>query len=113
MKRKAGQNVEVEASCGNVFADLRLPRPQDLLVKAELARRICEVLADRSLTQVRAAELLGLDQPKVSALVRGKLSGFSADRLFKLLNTLGQDVTIIVRPAKEPGRHADTRVVTT
>jgi predicted XRE-type DNA-binding protein len=104
--------VEVEASSGNVFADLRLAKPHELLAKAELVRRICEVIAERKLTQAKAAEILHLDQPKVSALLRGNFRGFSTDRLFKLLNTLGQEVTIIVRPVHEPGCHADTHVVT-
>src|SRR5258708_35719416 len=78
------QVVEVEESSGNVFEDLGCSRPQDLLVKAELARRICEIISQRKLTQAKAAELLLLDQPKGSALMRGKLNGFSADRPFKL-----------------------------
>jgi predicted XRE-type DNA-binding protein len=81
------------------------------LAKAELVRRICTILAERKLTQARAAALLGVDQPKVSALVRGKLDGFSTDRLFRFLNALGRDVEIIIRPVTRAVR-ARTRVVT-
>src|SRR4051812_16028418 len=102
---------EVEASSGNVFADLAMPGADEALAKAELARRIAAVLAQRKLTQARAAAVLGIDQPKVSALIRGKLDGLSTDRLFRFLNALGQDVEIVVRP-RRPGRgHALTRVV--
>jgi len=102
---------QVEASSGNVFADLAVPDADEALAKAELARRICALLAERKLTQARAAAVLGIDQPKVSALVRGKLEGFSTDRLFRFLNALGQDVEIVVRPRRRHSEHATTRVV--
>src|SRR6476469_3942811 len=69
-----------------------------------------DVIAERKLSQVRAAKLLGIDQPKVSALLRGKLDGFSIDRLFRFLNALGRDVEIVIRPARQDGE-ADTRVI--
>ena len=102
---------QVEASSGNVFADLAVPEAGEALAKAELARRICALLAERKLTQARAAAVLGIDQPKVSALVRGKLEGFSTDRLFRFLNALGQDVEIVVRPRRRHNEHATTRVM--
>ncbi|MDP2321297.1 MAG: XRE family transcriptional regulator [Acidobacteriota bacterium] len=90
---------------GNVFQDLGHPRPAEALAKAELARKIAEVIAMRRLTQAAAAELLNLDQPKVSALVRGRLAGFSLDRLVRLLVLLGSDVEIVVKPrARTAGR---------
>jgi predicted XRE-type DNA-binding protein len=103
--------VFIEESSGNVFADLGLKNPEELLAKAELVQRICDIIAERKLTQVRAAKLLGIDQPKISALMRGKLDGFSTDRLFRFLNSLGSDVDIVIRPARS-GEAADTRVVT-
>lgn len=102
--------MRVEASSGNVFADLGLPDSDESLTKAELARRICAILIERGLTQGRAAALLGVDQPKVSALMRGKLGGFSTDRLFRFLNALGQDVEIIIRLRRGRDRPR-TRVV--
>ena len=90
---------------GNVFEDLGHPRPAEALAKAELARKIAEAIAKRRLTQTSAAELLNLDQPKVSALVRGRLAGFSLDRLVRLLVLLGSDVEIVVKPrARTAGR---------
>lgn len=101
---------KIIASSGNVFEDLGLPNSDELLIKAELAHQISELIEDRSLTQVEAADLLGIDQPKVSALMRGKLSGFSIERLFRFLNTLGStvEIRIMATPAKES---AQTRVV--
>lgn len=111
MKRATSPAHDVEASSGNVFADLELPDADAALAKAELARRICAILAARKLTQAQAAAILGSDQPKVSALIRGKLDGFSTDRLFRFLNVLGQEVEIVVRPRRQRSGHASTRVV--
>ena len=111
MKRATSPAHDVEASSGNVFADLELPDADAALAKAELARRSCAILVARKLTQAQAAAILGIDQPKVSALIRGKLDGFSTERLFRFLNALGQDVEIVVRPRRQKSGHASTRVV--
>lgn len=87
-----------EQSSGNVFADLNVPNPEESLAKAELARQIHCIIKKKKLTQEKAALLLGIDQPKISALASGKLSGFSLERLFRFLNDLGQDVIINVAP---------------
>jgi predicted XRE-type DNA-binding protein len=97
-KATTEQPVKVEQGSGNVFADLSLPNPELALAKAELVQRIRDLIVERKLTQVNAAKLLGLDQPKVSALVRGRVEGYSIDRLFRFLNALGQKVEITVRP---------------
>ncbi len=89
----------ISESSGNVFEDLELTEPGTALVKAELARRISGLLEERGLNQSEAAEILGIDQPKVSTLVRGKLAGFSTDRLLKFLVALDCDVEIAVRPS--------------
>lgn len=91
---------------GNVFADLGLPDPGTALAKAQVAARIADRIAAEGLTQTAAADLLGIDQPKVSALVRGRLAGFSLDRLRVLANRIGLDVTIVVTaaPASRFGR---------
>ncbi len=81
-----------------MFEDLGHPRPADALAKAELARKIAALIAKRGLTQGAAAEVLQVDQPKVSALVRGRLAGFSLDRLVRFLVLLGSDVEIVVKP---------------
>jgi predicted XRE-type DNA-binding protein len=111
VKKAAKRAEEVAASNGNVFADLGIPDSGDALAKAELGARICSILSERKLTQAKAAALLGVDQPKVSALRRGKLGGFSTERLFRFLNALGQDVEIVVRPSRRDDLQACTRVV--
>jgi predicted XRE-type DNA-binding protein len=83
-------------SSGNVFADLRIPNADQYLAKAELAAQILKIVERRRLTQAAAGKLLGISQPKVSALLNGRLDGYSTDRLFRLLNALGCDVRITV-----------------
>lgn len=92
------ENIDVEESSGNVFADLGYPNPQEALAKARLAQRIAELIDEKNLTQVQAAVLLGIDQPKVSKLIRGQLREFSTDRLFRFLNALDQDIEIVIKP---------------
>jgi predicted XRE-type DNA-binding protein len=104
------KRTEVEASSGNVFADLGVPHPEECLAKAKLVQRIADAIAERRLTQAQAAGILGVDQPKVSALVRGKFEGFSIDRLLRFLNALGRDVEIIVGPTRRGNVRASTRV---
>jgi predicted XRE-type DNA-binding protein len=90
---------------GNVFADLGHPRPAEAIAKAELARKIGAIIERKGLSQVAAAEVLEIDQPKVSALVRGRLTGFSLDRLVRFLVLLGSDVQIVVKSrARAAGR---------
>ena len=90
-------------SSGNVFADLNLPEADDLLAKAELATKIIAEIQRRRMTQIQAAAILGIDQPKVSALKQGKLSAFSIERLMRFLLLLGRDIEIIVK-GKSRGR---------
>jgi predicted XRE-type DNA-binding protein len=97
-------------SSGNVFEDLGLPNAPELQVKADLAFEIMETIGERGLTQSEAADILGVDQPKISALVRGRLSGFSMERLYRFLNALGKDVEIVVRPASGSRGKAGLRV---
>ena len=87
----------------NVFADIGARNPEQALAKAKLVRQITELIEARGLTQTEAARILGIDQARVSALARGHLRGFSADRLFRFLNALGQDVEIRIK-AKPKGR---------
>ena len=101
----------VTPSSGNVFADLGVPDAGVALAKANLAHRIGEVVRGRKLSQTKAAEVLGVTQPKVSDLMRGKLDGFTVDRLLKLLNKLGQSVEISVCSATDTSKPAETRVV--
>ena len=91
------RELDYVISSGNVFADLGLPNPEEALAKAELANKISVLIRDRGLTQAKAAKLLGIDQPKVSMLLRGRLTGFSLERLMRFLMLLGQDIRITVQ----------------
>lgn len=104
--------IKVQSSSGNVFADLGIQNSDELLIKAELVRQISKIIAARKMTQTEAAQMLGIDQPKVSALLGGKLSGFSTERLFRFLNALGNDVEIRVKINSISDSQAKTRVVT-
>jgi predicted XRE-type DNA-binding protein len=84
-------------SSGNVFADLGLADAEERLAKAELAQKIGGILRSRRLTQVQAAEVLGIDQPKVSALLCGQLSRFSIEKLMQFLLLLGRDMSITIK----------------
>jgi predicted XRE-type DNA-binding protein len=95
MARKA--ETTVTPGSGNVFADLGVAEPEEELAKAQLASLIRQIIKSRRLTQRAAADVMGVDQPKVSALLNGRLANFSSDRLMRLLTTLGQDVEIVVR----------------
>src|ERR1700722_3277170 len=94
----------------NIFADLELPNPEELLAKAELARQINTIIKHRKLTQVAAATLLDIDQPKISALSTGKLAGFSLERLFRFLNILDQSIMIKVSPKTKSKKSATVTV---
>lgn len=69
---------------------------EDASAKGELGRRISRIIKERKMTQTQAGELLGIDQPKISALLNGRLRSFSLERLIRFLNELGQDVSIMI-----------------
>jgi predicted XRE-type DNA-binding protein len=91
-------NRDYTESSGSVFADLGNPRAEEALVRAKLAQTIIDAIRARHLTQGQAAELLYVDQPKISALTRGRLSGFSIDRLLRFLLLLGHNIEITIKP---------------
>jgi predicted XRE-type DNA-binding protein len=97
------KNPKSVAGSGNVFADIGFTNADEMLAKSELARHINKIIEHRGLTQVEAASLLNINQPKVSALKRGRLTEFSIDRLLRFLVALGQEVDITVRPASHAG----------
>ncbi|MGH7554716.1 MAG: helix-turn-helix domain-containing protein [Longimicrobiales bacterium] len=105
------RKMRVTPSSGNVFKDLGLPNPEELLAKAELVRHISEIIGERGLTQTAAARLLGTTQPKVSDLLRGRLDGFSMERLIRFLNALHRDVEIVVRESPRGRKHGNVSVV--
>jgi len=97
-------------SSGNVFADLGLPKADELQAKAALASQIASIVGHRHLTQVETARILGTGQPKVSELLAGRLDGFSIERLIRYLNALDRDVQIVVSPKPRSRAHATLKV---
>lgn len=93
--------VLIETSSGNVYADLGLPDAHEMLVKAQLAQKISELMQNRRLTQVAAAKLFGMTQPKVSALLRGQFRGISEAKMIDCLNKLGRDVEIVIAESRQ------------
>ncbi len=108
-KREAG--IPVTPSSGNVFADMGFAEPEEELTKAQLASHIRQVIKRRRLSPLAAAELMGMDQLKVSALLSGRLANFSSERLMRLLTALGQDVEIVVKAKPRNRERGRIRVV--
>jgi predicted XRE-type DNA-binding protein len=109
-KRQPIEEVEWEMSSGNVFADIGVENPEEELTKAKLVWEIEQIIKLKKLTQVKAAKIMGINQPKVSALIRRRLEGFSVERLMHFLNTLGQDIDIVVRPKPSNRKQAIVNV---
>jgi predicted XRE-type DNA-binding protein len=105
-KKSSRAAIIVQEGSGNVFEDLRVHESAEALAKAEIAAHIAATIEKRGLTQVKAAQILHVTQADVSDLVRGKLRGFSAERLFRFLSALGQDVEIVIhqRRSRRVGR---------
>jgi predicted XRE-type DNA-binding protein len=104
-------SISVTLGSGNVFTDIGVADPEEALAKAQLASRIREIVRQQRLTQVAAAAVMGIDQPKVSALLNGRLTSFSSERLMRLLTRLGQDVEIVVRSKPRGRERGRIRVV--
>jgi predicted XRE-type DNA-binding protein len=98
MKRK----IECERSSGNVFADVGIANPEEALAKAEIARHINKLIAERGLTQTEAGGILGVDQSRVSALSSGRLSLFSLGKMMQFASRLGNEVEIVIKPSRQP-----------
>jgi predicted XRE-type DNA-binding protein len=109
-KRKRVKGEKTERSSGNVFADLGFADAQERLLKSQLAAKITELIERKGWTQALAAEVIGLDQPKVSHLLRGRLSGLSAERLFSVLNRLGHSVEVRISAEERAPGKTRTRV---
>jgi len=90
--------MEIEASSGNVYADLGHADAEGMLVKAQLASKISEIIKKRRWSQQRAAEILGTTQPKLSNMLRGQFRGISEAKMLDYLTRLGRDVQIVISP---------------
>jgi predicted XRE-type DNA-binding protein len=98
---KKNNRIRVEEGSGNVFADLGFPNPEREQLKGRLTLQIYRLIRDRGLTQAQAGAILGIKQPHVSGLMRGRSGNFSVERLMNFLTALGQDVEITVRPTRK------------
>jgi predicted XRE-type DNA-binding protein len=101
----------IEKSSGNIFADIGFANDQEMLVKANLALKISEIITQRRLTQTEAALVLGMPQPKLSKLLRGQFHGVSEAKMLECLNKLGRDIQIVIRKANRDKRIGRTSVV--
>jgi predicted XRE-type DNA-binding protein len=93
--------TDIENGSANVYADLGRADADAMLVKAQLASKIADIMKRRRLTQMEASELFGMPQPKVSAMLNGRFRGISEERLMRCLLALGQNVQIVVKPARK------------
>jgi predicted XRE-type DNA-binding protein len=107
-KKRVVRGVSIEEGSGNVYADLGYRDSDGMLVKAQLVAKIGEIIERRALTQSDAARILGLTQPRISALLKGRFRGISEHRLLDCLTRLGWDVHIVVKPA--PGSRTNGRL---
>lgn len=104
---KPTKEITITEGSGNVFADLGFENPEEELEKSILVSAISDAVASKGLSQAAIAKAIGLDQPAVSRLLRGRTAGYTIERLFRILNHLGQSVTITVKPAA----NAKTKIV--
>ena len=109
-KKQHIEEVDFEVGSGNIFADIGIASADEELTKAELAWEIDHIIKKRKLTQEKAAKIMGINQPKVSALLHRKLAGFSVERLMHFLNQFGQDIDIVVRPKPRNRKNARVNV---
>jgi predicted XRE-type DNA-binding protein len=89
---------KIEKGSINVYADLGVADAEEMLVKAQLASKIAEIIKLRKLTQTQAAALLGMTQPKLSNMLRGRFRGISEAKMLECMTLLGRDVQIVVKP---------------
>ena len=105
------KKVAVKASSGNVFADMGYKNSKEALIKAQIASCICDIIKAKKLTQVAAAKILEIDQPRVSDLVCGRLRRFSTEKLLEFLTYLDLDIEISIKPKLRSSKQAEIRVM--
>jgi predicted XRE-type DNA-binding protein len=90
--------IEIEQGSDNPWQDLALPDAADMQIKASLAQRIGAIIQTRRLSQTAAASLLCMPQPTLSNMLNGQFRGISQAKMLEMLNRLGQDVAIVIKP---------------
>ncbi len=109
MARKTETETEIEEGSSNVYADLGYAEAAEMQRKSQLAAEIARAIKARRLTQQAAAELLGVDQSKVSRITRGQFRGVSEAKLLELVTKLGHDVMIVVGPVRRRAGRIELR----
>ena len=104
-------NNDIQAGSGNIYQDIGRPDSEGMHVKATLALEIAEIIKSRNLTQSEAGMIVGMPQPKLSAMLRGQFRGIGAAKMLQCLNRLGRDVDIVVRKSSSPHGAGTTTVV--
>ena len=112
MSKPKGRRASHEVGSRNVYADLGVPDADEMLIKAQLVANIASIIEESRYTQTKAAEILGLTQPKLSRLLRGQFRGFSERKLMDCLTRLGRDVQIVIRNVHGRRAHGSLSVVT-
>ena len=102
---------KIEHGSTNVYADLGMPDAEEMLVKAQLASKIGDIIKRRKLTQAQAAVLLGISQPKLSGMLRGQFRGISETKMLECLTRLGRDIEIVVKTASRSRSEGHVSVV--
>lgn len=92
------EELSIIRGTGNTFADLGLPHAEERHAKNQLALSIREIVEGSGMTQRDAAKKAGIAASDLSNIMRGRVTNFSSDRLFAILNALGNDVEITIRP---------------
>lgn len=109
-KKSVEQKLDYEVGSSNVFADLGLEHAEDELLKSDLTSEISNLIKKKKLTQIQAAKILGVDQPRISSLIRGRFDLFSIETLMHFLTALGQDIQIVVKPKPRNRKQAHLSV---
>lgn len=105
--------IDIEQGSTNVYADLGYTDAEEMLIKAQLATKIADIIKHRRLTQVKAAEIIGISQPKLSGLLRGHFRGISEAKMLECLARLGREVRIVIGPSRtrsKPG-HVELEII--
>jgi len=102
---------KIEKGSIDVYADLGMADAEDKLVKAQLATKIAEIIKQKKLTQIQAAELLGMSQPKLSNMLRGQFRGISETKMLECLTRLGRDVQIVVKTSSRSRKSGHVSVL--
>jgi predicted XRE-type DNA-binding protein len=101
----------IEKGSANVYADLGFENAEEMFIKAQLAAKIGEIIKRRKLTQAQAAEVLGIPQPKLSNMLRGRFRGISETKMLECLTRLGRNIEIVVKPTARSKAHGHVSVV--